>query len=115
MTSGTKITIYPFDDLKQGKSFFMTLLGVEPYVELPNYVGFKVGEQEIGLSADGHGNGLTGAVPYWKVDDIGAAHAALLASGATERASIKEVAPGRSICSVDDPEGNVIGLIQTDW
>jgi hypothetical protein len=37
-------------------------LGVAPYVDAPYYVGFKVGELEVGLDPNGHRKGQTGPI-----------------------------------------------------
>ena len=49
MTQGMRTFIYPVKDLAQAKTLYSTLLGVDPYVDEPYYVGFRVGDQEIGL------------------------------------------------------------------
>ena len=35
----------------------------------PHYVGFRVGDQEIGLDPNGYAQGLTGPLAYWEVKD----------------------------------------------
>ena len=45
------------------------MLGVEPYVDQPYYLGFRVGNQEIGLDPNGHAKGMTGPIGYVGVDD----------------------------------------------
>ncbi len=49
MNQGIKTVIYPVKNLSRAKALFAKLLGVEPYTDAPYYVGFKVGDQEIGL------------------------------------------------------------------
>jgi catechol 2,3-dioxygenase-like lactoylglutathione lyase family enzyme len=70
MDQGFSVVIYPVTDLAQAKVLYRTLLGVEPYVDEAYYVGFRVGDQEIGLDPHGHGKGMTGPVGYWRVNDI---------------------------------------------
>lgn len=48
MTVETKTVIYPVSDLEQAKGLFRALLGVEPAMDHPYYVGFHIGHQEIG-------------------------------------------------------------------
>ena len=43
--------IYPVKDIAQAKTLFSKLLGVEPYMDEAYYVGFRVGDQDIGLDA----------------------------------------------------------------
>ena len=49
MNQGIKTVIYPVKDIAAAKTLFSKLLGVEPYADQPYYVGFRVGDQEIGL------------------------------------------------------------------
>ncbi len=56
---------------------------------------------------------MTGPVGYWHVDDINSSVQALLDGGAEAQQEIKDVGGGRLIASVKDPDGNVIGLIQS--
>lgn len=53
MNQGIKTIIYPVKDLAHAKTLFSKLLGIEPYVEGVYYVGFRVGDQEIGLDPNG--------------------------------------------------------------
>jgi catechol 2,3-dioxygenase-like lactoylglutathione lyase family enzyme len=70
MDQGIGVVIYPVSDLAQAKTLYRTLLGVEPYVDEASYVGFRVGDQEIGLDPHGHRKGMTGPVGYWHTNDI---------------------------------------------
>ena len=69
MTPGTKTVVYPVRDLAQAK-LYGTLLGVAPSMDEAHYVGFSVGDQEVGLDPHGHSQGMTGPVSYWHIDDI---------------------------------------------
>ena len=62
--------VYPVTDLAKATALFTQFLGVEPYVSGGYYVGFKVGDGEIGLDPNGHRNGATGPISYYQVDDI---------------------------------------------
>ena len=67
MNQGIRTVIYPVKDLGRAKALFSKLLGVAPYADTAYYVGFRVGEQEIGLDPNGHKAGMTA---YYHVDDI---------------------------------------------
>jgi predicted enzyme related to lactoylglutathione lyase len=112
MTTGIKTVIYPVKDISSAKTLYAALLGVEPYVDEPYYVGFRVGDQEIGLDPHGHSQGMTGPVGYWHVDDIGASVKLLLDAGAEAQQAVSDVGGGKLIASVKDADGNVIALIQ---
>src|SRR6266849_6302839 len=67
MNQGIRTVIYPVTDLAQAKTLYRKLLGVEPYADEAYYVGFRVGDQEIGLDPHGHNQGMTGPVGYFHV------------------------------------------------
>ena len=112
MASGVKTFIYPVKDIDRAKSIFGALLGAEPTVDSPYYVQFEIGDQRLGLDPNGHARGFPGSVGYWEVEDIHDRYQALLAAGATEHESPKDVGGGALIASVTDADGNVIGLLQ---
>jgi predicted enzyme related to lactoylglutathione lyase len=112
MNQGIKTVIYPVRDLVQAKTLYTTLLGVEPYTDGTYYVGFKVGDQEIGLDPNGHNQGMTGPLGYFHVPDIKNSIQSLLGAGAQMQQDIKDVGGGKLIASLKDADGNVIGLIQ---
>jgi predicted enzyme related to lactoylglutathione lyase len=113
MTSGMTTVISPVKDLAGAKALYAKLLGIEPYMDEPYYVGFRLGDQELGLDPNGHSQGLTGPIGYWEVDDIEATRAELLGAGAEDQQAIKDVGGGKLIASVKDADGNVTGLAQS--
>ncbi len=113
MTQGFRVFIYPVKDIARAKTLYSKLLGVAPYVDEAYYVGFRVGDQEIGLNPHGHKEGMTGPVGYWEVDDIKKSLRLLLDAGAQVQQEVKDVGGGRLIASVKDADGNVTALIQS--
>src|SRR5215468_9231848 len=109
MNQGIQTIIYPVKDLDKAKAQFKELLGVEPYADAPYYVGFKVGNQDIGLDPHGH---QAGATAYYQVSDIKGSLQKLLDAGAESVQEVKDVGGGRLIASVKDVNGNLIGLRQ---
>ncbi len=109
MNKGIKTVIYPVKDVGKAKAMFTGLLGVAPYADQPYYVGFKVGDQDIGLDPHGHKHGMTA---YYTVDDIKASLQALVDAGAQVQQEIKDVGMGKLIAAVRDADGNIIGLTQ---
>ncbi|NWJ47804.1 MAG: VOC family protein [Chloroflexi bacterium] len=109
MNQGIKTIIYPVTDINRAKQFYSVLLEVEPFVDSEYYVGFQVGDQQIGLDPNGHKEGMTG---YFQVSDIHKSLQALLDAGAQILEEIKHVGGGRLIGSVKDVDGNIIGLVQ---
>src|SRR4051794_27285288 len=112
MSKGVQTIIYPVKDINATKQLFNALLGVEPVMDQPYYVGYRVGGQDIGLDPHGHAKGMTGPLAYVQVADIEATLAALLAAGASEVQGVKDVGGGKLIASVQDADGNPIGLMQ---
>jgi len=112
MNQGVKTILYPVRDIAQAKALFIALLGVAPFVENPNYVAFMVGDQQIGLVPGGHSNGMTGPVPQYHVDDLRATLQSLLDAGAQLQQDVRDVGGGKLSASVNDIDGNPIGLIQ---
>jgi predicted enzyme related to lactoylglutathione lyase len=113
MSRGITTFIYPVKDLARGKTLYRKLLGVEPYVDEAYYVGFRVGDQEIGLDPHGHNQGMTGPVGYWQVDDIKKHLQLLLDAGARVQQEVRDVGGGKLIAWVKDADSNIIGLIQS--
>jgi predicted enzyme related to lactoylglutathione lyase len=109
MNQGVRTIIYPVKDMARAKTRFRTLLGVEPYSDQPYYVGFKVGDQDIGLVPNGQNAGMTA---FYHVSDIKQSLQSLLDAGSQILQEIKDVGGGRLIASVRDADGNIIGLIQ---
>ena len=113
MTSGIRTIVFPVKDLTRAKTLFGTLVGAAPYADEAYYVGFRVGDQEIGLDPNGHGQGMTGPVGYWHVEDIEKSLELLLDAGAQTQQAIRDVGGGKLVATVTDPDGNVIGLVQS--
>ena len=112
MNQGIGTVIYPVKDLARAKKLFSKLLGVKPYMDEPYYVGYQVGNQDIGLDPNGFSQGMTGPVSYYHVSDIEKTLQSLQEVGAQVMQDVKNVGGGKLIASVKDTEDNIIGLIQ---
>src|SRR3954471_11796084 len=108
MASAANTIVYSVSDIDTAKAVFTALLG-EPHTDTPYYVGFNHEGQEIGLDPNGHKKGLTGAVPYWSVDDIAPKVASLTAAGATLLSEPTDVGGGRKVAALSASDGSVIG------
>ena len=110
---GLRTLGFEVDELDAAKTWFAKALGVQPYFDQPFYVGFELHGSELGLmpreSADRYG---PGGLAYWRVADIQAVHAQLIAAGATEDHAIQDVGDGVLISVVATPHGNLLGLVQ---
>jgi len=94
MSQGIKTVIYPVTDLARAKATFQKFLGVEPYADQRYYVGFRVGDLDIGLDPNGHKAGMTA---YYDVDDIKQSLQSLLDAGAQIEQEIKDIGGGGPI------------------
>lgn len=108
MTAERKLVVFPAKDLDGTKKIFSTLLGADPYIDGPYYVGFRASGLEVGLDPNATG----GPICYWDVDDIAATVQSLIAAGATLDQAPTDVGRGLLIAKVKDADGNVIGLRQ---
>jgi predicted enzyme related to lactoylglutathione lyase len=109
MNKGVKTIIYPVKDMARAKMQFRTLLGVDPNGDQPYYIGFQVGDQDIGLVPNSPEAGMTA---FYHVDDIKQSLQSLQEAGSQTLREITDVGGGRMVASVRDADGNIIGLIQ---
>lgn len=111
---GLRTAIYRAHNLEKAKSWYSSILGVQPYFDEPFYVGFSVGGFELGLQPT-EGDlrpGSGGVVAYWGVENFDAAWARLLDLGAKEHGAVQDVGGGIRVATVEDPFGNVFGIIE---
>jgi hypothetical protein len=66
MARNIKLLVYPVKDVEKAKAFYGEFLDVKPYVEGPYYVGYRVGDQEVGLDP----NSKIGPIAYTDLKDI---------------------------------------------
>src|SRR4051794_23328832 len=107
MAQNIKLIVYPVKDLEEAKTLFSKFLGVEPYVDGAYYVGYKLGDLEVGLDPNGQE-----VIGYIDVADIKNYLKTLLGAGATAHQDIKDVGGGLLIAQVKDANGNILGLRQ---
>ena len=113
MNKGVKTVIYPVSDIEKSRNLFSRLLGLGPVMDQPYYVGFTVAGQDIGLDPSGWDRGMSGATPFWEVDDIHETMASLIGAGATIAEDVRDVGSGKLVAMLEDEDGNMIGLTQT--
>jgi predicted enzyme related to lactoylglutathione lyase len=113
MTQGMNTVVVPVRDLGAAKAVYAALLGLPPHTDQPYYVGFRAGDQELGLDPHGHAQGMTGPVGYWDVDDIEKTLTGLIDAGGTLAQPVRDVGGGKLIATVTDADGNPVGLMQS--
>lgn len=108
MANNIQLIVFPVKDLDKAKKFYNTFLGTEPYVDGAYYVGYKVGDQEVGLDP----NSTVGPIAYIDVDDIKSSLQVMTKVGAEIIKDAQDVGNGLLIAQVKDTNGNVVGLRQ---
>ncbi len=108
MAQNIKLIVYPVTDIEKAKAFYGTFLDVEPYVEGPYYVGYRVGDQEVGLDP----NSKIGPIAYTDVTDIRSSLQTMVTVGAEVVQEVRNVGGGLLKAQVKDADGNVVGLRQ---
>ncbi len=108
MANNIKLVVYPVKDVEKAKAFFRKFLDAEPYAASAYYVGYKVGEMEVGLDP----NSNVGPIAYADVEDITSSLQAMTEAGAVIVQGIRNVGGGLLIAQVKDTDGNFVGLRQ---
>ena len=93
--------------LKKLKHFSVNFY-VEPYVASAYYVGYRVGDFEVGLDP----NSKAVPIAYVDVTDIKNSLQAMIEAGAEIVQEVKDVGGGLLIAQVKDADGNVVGFRQ---
>lgn len=112
MLQGLRTVVYPVGNITKAKQWYSQALRQEPYFDEPFYVGFNVGGYELGLVPDAPVAGQCGPITYWGVPEAHTAYAHLLALGAAAHEAIHDVGGGILLGSVQDPFGNLLGVIE---
>jgi predicted enzyme related to lactoylglutathione lyase len=112
MNEGFTTILYPVRDISQAKKLYNKLLGVQPIMDEAYYVGYKIGNQDIGLVLNGFEQGMTGATTYYNVSDIKQSLQSLLEEGAQVIQETRDVGGGKLVAVAKDMDGNMVGLIQ---
>ncbi len=108
MARNLKALVYPVKDVEKAKKFYGKFLDTEPYIASPYYVGYRVGEMEVGLDP----NSNAGPIAYVDVEDIKSSLQAMTKTGAVIVQDVRDVGGGLLIARVKDADGNVVGLRQ---
>lgn len=122
--------VFPARDLDAGIAAWSAILGEEPAFRGPDFAAFSGDGVEVGLTA---APWVDHPLVFWKVDDVEAAHRALVAAGATPMAEIADGSlaelgsaevtngdpatgivdvPGGRLAVLKAADGNLVGLHQ---
>ena len=110
---GLRTLIYKVPDLAAAKAWYTDIFGIAPYFDEPFHVGFEVGGYEFGLQPLSGPLTVSGerVSTYWGVENVQKEYARLLAAGAMPFEEPVEVGDGIVVGAVQDPWGNVFGII----
>jgi len=108
MAQNIKLIVYPVQDVEKAKAFYGKFLDTEPYADTPYYIGYRVGDLEVGLVP----NTTEGPIAYIDVTDIRSSIQAMTEAGAEIIQDAKDVSGGLLIAQIKDADGNIVGLRQ---
>ncbi len=111
---GLRTCIYRVPDMEKARAWYSRAFETEPYFDEPFYMGFNIGGFELGVQPEedeSHKVRGGNCQTYWGVEDIQTVFNHLLACGATVHEDPKNVGGDLMVASVEDPWGNIIGLI----
>ena len=99
-------------DIKSSRDWYRNFLEMEPIEDLPEFASFKVGESHLNLHrADSKSpNSTGGQVAYWSTNNFDLDMKRTVSMGASVWRGPLEFEPGKRICQIKDPFGNVFGL-----
>ena len=110
---GLRTTIYKVGDIQKATLWYTGAFKTEPYFNESFYVGFNIGGYELGLQPEENPttDKAESVVSYWGVEDIQEVYNDFIHLGAKENEQPYNVGGDMMTATVNDPWGNVIGLI----
>ena len=118
---GLTTVVFPVQDFERAKAWYADVLGVEPYMDTPAYVEFRIGDyqHEFGLLnvsmagdfANAPGGSAGGAIVYWHVDNLEGTLDMLAAKGAKRYQEPRDFGEGFVGASVIDPFGHILAVM----
>ena len=107
------------NDVERLHTFYSSLLGAEEILRYPDegplfYVGLRLGDSELGLSAD---SGVEPGAPgrmllSSEVPDVDAVLPQVVGPGGEAPAPANDMPWGQRVAHIKDPDGNVVNLTQ---
>lgn len=101
--------MYKASEIEEAKLWYVKLLNIQPVLDTPFFVIFKIGECTLSLTKNDPASSVNveSSETYWEVDNIDLSYQKLIELGAKVHTPIKEVLNIR-IAKVIDPFGNVV-------
>lgn len=107
MSNPIALTVFPVKDIAKAKAFYTVFFGTEPYADSPYYVGYKIGNQEVGLDPNGQD-----VIAYIESNDIEASILQVQSAGGQVESEPRNVGGGLLVAKVRDSDGNMLGFRQ---
>lgn len=100
-------------DLEASKGWYSKALGVSPWLDIPNYVEFRVGQSALALAPADEKSPYSkgGQIAYWRVHELDSVISHFTAHGAEVYRGPLDIENGEAICQIQDPFGNVLGFV----
>lgn len=110
---GLRTCIYKVSDMNEAKKWYSRVFDTEPYFEESFYIGYNIGGYELGLQPEDPVAKQKGesVIAYWGVDNVEKEVNRLRELGAIDHEKPMNVGGDVWVASVEDPWGNIIGLI----
>jgi len=102
---------YHVPDLEKAKQWYAQVLGCGPAFDSPMACVFPIGDCALALLPIEKGEGTSGGVAFWKVNDIDDVYRRLKEAGAQPVTEITLLMLRSRIARLRDPFGNIIGII----
>src|SRR5687767_680701 len=114
MFSGVRSVVYFSNDLAEAAEWYEHILGISPYRNDENFVGFHLEDYDLCLHPVDDKAPPDGAsqVMYWIVDDLETTIADLMEEGCTLYRDMIDVPEGGRVAELKDPFGNILGLTE---
>lgn len=104
-------------DLVASKEWYSKALGVSPWLDTENYVEFRTGQSSLALAPVDEKSPFSkgGQVAYWRVHELESGITHFVSQGAKVYRGPLDIDNGEAICQIEDPFGNIFGLIGKDF
>jgi predicted enzyme related to lactoylglutathione lyase len=106
MANNVKLLVFPVKDIEKAVTFYNEFLDTEPYAKSSYYVGYRIGDMEIGLDPNSNG----GPIGYVDVDDIDVSLGDMVKAGGEVVQDVHDVTGGLLVAQIKDANNNIVGL-----
>jgi predicted enzyme related to lactoylglutathione lyase len=110
---GLKTIIYPVGDMAKAQEWYEKAFQVKPYFTADCYVGFFIGNYEIGIEPLDQKKSIElSQKVYWQVKELRNILEHFVTLGAQIKDEPMDIGEGIFMASVLDPWGNFLGFVE---